>query len=220
MSESLIHNIFDMDFDLANKTGERIRTVFCKNKRFIYFTSSKYNNKPPLTFYEVFTIAKPHFDKYVKEYENYKIQRKKITNSVFRLCVCFSKEGNFINCLNERILYEIEVDNKNENKIIFEYKNLNLIEKNKDPIISFFVKIEVNLFDEDSFFQYDGEKDKRIEDICILCHRNKPNVLITKCFHLVACSECFYYNCLNCCPYCHRPIAAIHKVVFAVSKRK
>ena len=213
MSESLIH----MDFELANKAGERIRTVFCKNKRFIYFTS-KYIDKP-ITFSEVFTIAKPHFDKYVKLYENYKIQRKKITNSVFRLCICISKGKNFIGCFNERILYEIEVDNKNENKIIFEYKDSNLIE-NKDPIISFLVKIEVNLFDEDSFFQYDGEKDKRIEDICILCHRNKPNVLITKCFHLVACSECFYYNCLNCCPYCNRPIAAIHKVVFAVSKRK
>ena len=220
MSESLIHNIFDMDFELSNKAGERIRTVFCKNKKFIYYTSSKYNNKPPLTFGEIFTISKPHFDKYIKQYENYKIQRKPITNSAFRLSVCHSKDGNFINCLNERRLYEIEIDNKNKNKITFEYKNLNLIENNKDPIISFFVKIEVDVFNEDEFFQYDGEKDQRIEDVCIICNKNKPNVLITKCFHLVACSECFRLNYLTSCPYCHKPITPIHRVIFAVSKRK
>ena len=220
MSESLIHNIFDMDFDLSNKAGTRIRTVFCKNKKFTYYTSSKYNNNPPLTFGEIFTISKPYFDKYVKQYEDYKIQGKKITNSAFRLSVCHSKEKNFIDCLNEKRLYEIEIDNKNKNKITFEYKNLNLIEKNKDPIVAFFVKIEVDVFDENNFFQYDGEKDQRIEDVCIICNKNKPNVLVTKCFHLVACSECFRLNNLNCCPYCHKPIAAIHKVVFAVSKRK
>ena len=209
-----------MDFELSNIAGGRLRTVFCKNKKFTYYTS-EFKHKKPSTFKEIYNIAKPFFDKYVKEYENYKIQRKKITNSIFRLSVFYpSERAKFIDYHNEKILYEIEVDNKNENKIIFEYKNLNLIENDKNPISPFCIKIEVNVFDEDNFFQYDGEKDPRIEDICIICHKNKPNVLVTKCFHLVACNECFWFNNLNCCPHCHKPISGIHKVTFAVSKRK
>ena len=210
-----------MDFELANRAGNRLRTVFCKNKNFLYYTYKEKHHDKPLTFEEIYNMSKPYFDKYVKEYENYKIQRKPITNSIFRLSVFYSPDRkNFVDYRNEKILYEIEIDNKDENKIIFEYKNSNLIENEKKPISFFCVKIEVNVFDEDSFFQYDGEKDPRIEDVCIICNKNKPNVLITKCFHLVACRECFWFNNLNCCPYCHKPISGIHKVVFAVSKRK
>ena len=219
MSRDLIHDVSNMDFDLSNKNGERLRTVFCKNKRFTYYTSVKYCN-PSLTFEKIFNISKPHFDKYFKEYEKYKIQGKKITNSIFRLIICYSKEQKGIYDRKGKILYEIEVDNKNKNKIKFEYKNLNLIENNKDPINSFYAKIEVDVFDENNFFQYDGEKDPRIEDVCVVCNKNKPNVLVTKCFHLVTCSECIRLNHLNCCPYCHKPIADIHKVTFALSKRK
>ena len=210
-----------MDFELSNKAGERIRTVFCKNKKFRYHSSSKYYVNPPITFGEIFTMSKPYLDKYIKQYEDYKIQRKPITNSAFRLSVCHSKENkDFIYCLDKKILYEIEIDNKNKNKITFEHKNLNLIENNKDQILAFFVEIEIDLFNEDEFFQYDGDKDQRIEDVCIVCNKNKPNILITKCFHLVACGECFRLKNLNCCPYCYKPFAAIHKVVFAVSARK
>ena len=210
-----------IDFMLTNKAGERIRTVFCKNKKFIYHTSSKYYVNPPITFGEIFNMAKPHFDKIIKQYEDYKIQRKPITNSAFRLSVCHSKEDkDFIYCGDKKILYEIEIDNKNKNKITFEHKNVNLIENNKDKILAFFVEIVVDVFNEDEFFQYDGDKDQRIEDVCIVCNKNKSNVLITKCFHLVVCSECLRLKQLNCCPYCHKPMAAIHRVVFARSTRK
>ena len=83
----------------------------------------------------------------------------------------------------------------------------------------FYITIEIELYNENSFFQYDGEKDPRIEDVCIVCHKNKPKVLITKCFHLVACDDCFRLNCLSCCPRCHKPFVDIHKVVFAVSSK-
>ena len=206
-----------MKFEITNKNGNRVRTVFCKNKRFVYLSEDVHRE---LTFAEIYDIGKFCLNKYVNEYKDYKIQRKPITNSIFRLSVYYphGKKSN-IDFSDERILYEIEIDNKNENKIIFEYKNSNLIE-NKDPINYFYCKIEVIVFNEDEFFQYDGEKDPRIEDVCIICKRNKPNILITKCFHLVVCTECFKLENINCCPYCHRPIAAIHRVVFARSTRK
>ena len=133
-----------MDFELANKCGNRIRTVFCKNKKFMYYSSERKHNDKPLTFEEIYNMSKPYFDKYVKQYEDYKIQRKPITNSIFRLSVFYSPDRkNFVDYHNEKILYEIEIDNKNENKIIFEYKNSNLIENEKKPISFFCVKIEV-----------------------------------------------------------------------------
>ena len=203
---------------LQKKNGQRIRTVFCKNKRFVYSTPPRLCN-PPLTFEELFNNLKPYFDKYVKEYQGYKIQKAPITNSIFRLIIFYSKEQKAMDYRHGKILYEIEVDNKNKNKLKYEYKNLNLIDNDKEQIISFYVNIEIELFNEDSFFQYDGEKDPRIEDICVVRHKNKPNVLITKCFHLVACVDCFRLNSLYCCPHCNKPFADIHKVVFAVSKK-
>ena len=50
-----------------------------------------------------------------------------------------------------------------------------------------------------------------ILDTCILCNKNKANVLITKCFHMVICDNC---KNINHCPHCKRPINDIHKVTF------
>ena len=206
-----------MKFETTNKNGSRVRAVFCKNKRFAYYTE---HIRRGLTFAEIYDEGRVSFDKYVHEYKDYKIQRKPITNSIFRLTVFYPPNKKNVGVYdNEKILYEIEVDNKNENKIIFEYKNSNLI-NDKEPLSCFHCKIEVIVFNEDEFFQYDGEKDPRIEDICIICKRNKPNILITKCFHLVACDECFWFNNLNCCPRCNKTFAAIHKVLFARSSTK
>ena len=211
------HDFNNMDFDLTNKNGTRMRAVFCKNKRFLYQTSHWLCE--PSTFNEIFNHLKPYLDKYVNEYKNYKIHSSNITNSIFRLVIFFSKEQNAIDFHYGKILYEIEIDNINKNKIKYEYKNINLLEKDKEKVVSFFANIEVELFNENSFFQYDGEKDPRIEDVCILCHKNKPNVLITKCFHLVACGDCFRLNNLFYCPRCQKPCAGIHKVTFAVSSK-
>ena len=218
MWQELKHDFSNMEFDIANKNGNRIKSVFCKNKRFVYHTPHKLCD-PPSTFDEIFNHLLPYFNNYVKEYRDYKIQRSPISNSIFRMIIFYSKEQKAIDYRHGKILYEIEIDNINKNKLKYEYKNLNLIDNDKEKITSFYVTIEIELYNENSFFQYDGEKDPRIEDVCIVCHRNKPNVLITKCFHLVACADCFRLNCLSCCPRCHKSFADIHKVVFAVSKK-
>ena len=212
------HDFNNMEFDTPNKNGTRMRTVFCRNKRFIHQTPHWLC--VPSTFEEIFNHLKPYFDKYVDEYKTYKIYGTPITNSIFRLVIFFSKEQKDIDLRYGKILYEIETDNINKNKLKYKYKNIDLLEKDKEKVVSFYVNIEVELFNENSFFQYDGEKDSRIEDVCILCHKNKPNVLITKCFHLVACSDCLNFNDLYRCPCCDKPYAGIHKVTFAVSKKK
>ena len=212
------HNLTNLDFYLTNKAGTRIRTVYCQNKKFIYQTSYKYCD--PLTFEEIFNHIKPYFDKYVEEYKNYKIQKQPITNSTFRLILFSSKEQKSIDYRDGKILFEIEIDNIDNNKIVYEFKNNFLFERDTDKIYSFYVNIEIELYNHKNFFQYDGEKDPIIEDVFILCKRNKPNVLITKCFHLVVCSDCNHFKNLNSCPRCNKPLADIHKVTFAVSSRK
>ena len=211
------HDFSNLDFDKTNKAGTRIRTVFCRNKKFKYQTSHLLCD--PSTIEEVFNHIKPYFDKYVDEYKNHKIFKEPITNSIFKMILFFSKEFKPIDFRCGKILYEIEIDNTNKNKLKYEYKNTALLENDKEKVISFYCDIEIELYNEKSFFQYDGEKDPRIENVCILCKKNKPNVLVTKCFHLTACSDCFRLNNLYCCPYCHKPIADIHKVTFAVSSK-
>ena len=217
MSQSLKHDFSNMEFDKTSKDGQRIKTIFCKNKKFIYHTPHRLCE--PSTFEEIFSHLIPYFYKFVKEYRDYKIQKMPITNSTFRMIIFFSKEQKTMDPRNGKILYEIEIDNIHKNKIKYEYKKLNLINNDKEKVVLFYVTIEIELFNENSFFLYDGEKDPRIEDVCIVCNKNKPNVLITKCFHLVVCDDCCRLNCLYCCPYCHKSFAGIHKVVFAKSKK-
>ena len=211
------HNFSNIEFFINNKNGTRIRTVFCRNKKFIYQTPHKLCE--PSTFEEIFNHLKPYFDKYVEEYKTYKIHGTPITNSIFKMILFYSKEQKAIDYRHGKILYEIEIDNINKNKLIYEYKNTALFEKDKEKIYSFYINIEIELYNQNKLFQYDGEKDPIIEDVCILCHKNKPNVLITKCFHLVACSDCLRFNSLFCCPRCNKSYAALHKVTFAVSRK-
>ena len=206
------------DFYLSDKAGKRIRTVYCQNKKFIYYNYlTTINPNVPMTIKKVYNDARVHLDNYIKEYKNYKIQRKPITNSTFRMNINYNTNTNSM--LNSKILYEVGIDNANNNEITYEFKNNSLIEENKDNLYSFNINIEVELYNHNKFFQYDGEKDPRIEDVCILCKKNKPNVLITKCFHLVVCSDCNRFKDLNVCPLCDKPLYAIHKVAFAVSRK-
>ena len=206
----------NFDFYLSNKAGTRVRTVYCQNKKFIYYSYlSRLNCNVPISFKKVFNEAKIHLDKYVKEYKNYKIQRKPITNSTFRMIINYNIKPNDMK--HSSVLYEIDIDNTNNNKITYEFKNNSLIEESKKKFCSFSVDIEVELYNHNKFFQYDGEKDPIIEDVCIIRNKNKPNVLITKCFHLVVCSNCNRFKDLNACPRCNKPLAAIHKIHFAVS---
>ena len=216
MWESRRHDLSDIKFDLSNKQGTRMRTVFCYNKKFNY--SSPHWLCDPITYDELFNIIKPYFDKYVKEYEDHKIYKKPITNSIFRMIAYCPKDLKLSDFMRGKILYEMEIDNTNK-KIKYEYKNTNLLETDKEKINSFYATIEVELYNENSFFQYDGEKDPRIEDKCIICKQRRPNILITKCFHMVSCTDCHRLYTINCCPYCNRPFAGIHKVRFAISAK-
>ena len=207
------HNFSNIEFYHINKNDTTIRTVFCRNKKFIYQTPYKLCD--PSTYEEIFNHLIPFFNDYVNQYKDYKIHGSFITNSIFKLILFYSKDRKPIDFHYGKI----ELDKANKNKIIYEYKNSNLLENNEDKILSFLANIEIELYNHNKFFQYDGEKDPRIEDVCIICHKNKPNVLITKCFHLVACSDCLRFNSLCCCPFCNKPYDNFHKVTFLVSKK-
>ena len=215
--EESTHSI-NFDFYLSNKAGQRVRSVFCQNKKFIYYTYlSEIKCNVPISIKKVFSEAKVYFDKYVKEYKNYKIQREPITNSTFRMNINYNTIPNI--ALQPKILYEIDIDNAKNNEIINEYKNNFLIEESKDNLCSFFLSIEIELYNHNKFFQYDGEKDPAIEDVCIVCHKNKPTILITKCFHLVICSECYRSKISYSCPRCNKKFEPKHLIRFKTSSK-
>ena len=202
-------------FYLGNKEGKRVRSVFCQNKKFIYYSyPTKIKCNYPITIKRVFNDVKVYFDKYVEEYKDYKIQRKPITNTTFRLIIKYNTFPE--RQLFPKTLYEIDIDNTDNNKITYEYKNKKLIEESKDSLFCFNIEIEIELYNHNKFFQYDGEKDPVIENICIVCNKNKPTILITKCFHLVLCSECYRLNIPfpYSCPRCNRGFEPRHIVRF------
>ena len=210
--------LIDFNFYLSNKAGHQVKSVFCQNKKFIYTNYKTLLCNVPVTFKKIFNEAKIHLDKYIEKYKDYKIQRKPITNSTFRIIIKYTTNPNYVDQI--RRLYEIDIDNANNNKLTYEYKNNFLIEESKDNLCSFNVNIEIELYNNNKFFQYDGEKDPIIEDVCIICHKNKPNVLITKCFHLVACYDCFHFNRLSSCPRCHKTVTSSNHVVHFLRSTK
>ena len=210
------HDLSDIKFDMSNEAGRRVRTVFCYNKVFKYETPLW--TCDPITYEDLFNILKPYLAKYVKEYEDHEIYKRPVTNSIFRMMAYCPKDLKLSDFMRGKILYEMEVDNTNK-KVKYEYQNTKLLETDKEKINSFYATIEVEVYDESRFFQYDGEKDPRIEDLCVICCQRRPNVLITKCFHMVSCVDCHRLKPINQCPYCFRPFVGIHKVVFAISHK-
>ena len=155
------HDLSDIKFDMSNKQGRRVRTVFCYNKVFKYDTPLW--TCDPITYEELFNIIKPYLTKYVKEYEDHKIYKRPITNSIFRMIAYCPKDLRLSDFMRGKILYEMEVDNTNK-KIKYEYKNTKLLETDKEKINSFYATIEVELYDENSFFSIrwrKGPKNRR-----------------------------------------------------------
>ena len=198
----------EFNFYLTNYVGVNIRSVYCQNRKYIY-TILKLNLGLPVKIIDIFNAAKPHVDKYIKEYKDFTFQRKPITNSCFKIILCYFDEYNET---IKRKLYSIDIDNIND-KVLCEYRNEDLLNSN-ELLSEFYVNIEVELYNQNKFFKYDGEKDPIITDKCIICKCNKPNLLITKCFHLCVCRDCNSYDLLTNCPRCDVPIAALHKVFF------
>ena len=206
------HDLSNLQFYKEKK--ERMTTVFCRNIKIVFKTPFRLCN-PPLTFSELFAIITPYFDDYVSKYKSYKLNFLPVTNYIYKIIMFYALEFKLLDFSHGELLYEIEKDDEYET--LYEYKNTKLLNNNPHKVKSFFVNIEIELYNKEKFFHYKGLKGPRIENDCIICYRNKPNVLITKCFHLVCCDSCVWFNKVKVCPFCRNPFSEIHKIIFAVS---
>ena len=219
-----------MDIELKDKIfnsfhlpGKPIikRLVCYRNRTFRYFTYNIDCKENPSSFKEIFIISKLYLDILIERYKNFTLQKKKkkkkknpITDSTFKITISYSPDERYERFMF-KTLYEIDIDNVS-NEILYEFKNP-FIEDNKIKIFCFSVEIYVELYNYNKPFFYDGEKQPFIADVCILCKKNKPNIVITKCFHLVVCSDCDSYMNIEECPYCKRkPIYHYHKIKFSI----
>ena len=208
------HDLSNLQFYTVNKNGERMTTVFCRNIKFVFKTPFRLCS-PPLTFSELFAIITSYFDDYISKYKSYKLKFLPVTNYIYKIIMFYALDFKPLDFSHGELLYEIEKDDEYET--LYEYKNTKLLNNNPHKVKSFFVNIEIELYNKEKFFHYEGFKGPRIENDCIICYRNKPNVLITKCFHLVCCDSCVRFNKVKVCPFCRNPFSEIHKIIFAVS---
>ena len=208
------HDLSNLQFYTENKNGERMLTVFCRNVKFVYKCPFRLCN-PPLTFSELFAIITPYFNDYISKYRSYKLKLSPVTNYIYKIIMFYALDFKPLDFSHGELLYEIEKDDKYET--LYEYKNTKQLNNNPHKVKSFFVNIEIELYNKNKFCQYEGLKEPRIEDSCVICRRKKPNVLITKCFHLVSCYDCLRLNKIEVCPFCFKPFSEFHKIVFAVS---
>ena len=208
------HDLSNLQFYTENKNGERMLTVFCRNVKFVYKCPFRLCN-PPLTFSELFAIITPYFNDYISKYRSYKLKLSPVTNYIYKIIMFYTLDFKPLDFSHGELLYEIEKDDKYET--LYEYKNTKQLNNNPHKVKSFSVNIEIELYNKNKFCQYEGLKEPRIEDSCVICRRKKPNVLITKCFHLVSCYDCLRLNKIEVCPFCFKPFSEFHKIVFAVS---
>ena len=211
MWEKQKHDMENLNFYKKTKNDLRVTTTFCRNKKIIYGTPLKLCE--PITIKNIFNYTEPFLNELIEKYKDRKIYNAVPTYSIYRVIIYFSKFSIPVDFKNGKLLREIEFDK--DNKIVYEKTN---VDDDKDLILSFFIDIEIELFNENKFFQYDGIKYPLIKNKCVLCKRNKPNVLITKCFCLVVCDACLRFNSLSCCPFCLRSFSEAHKVVFSIER--
>ena len=213
-----LKDIIFNSFHTYSSKPETNRLIFAQNRRIRYSTYEINCKENKTTFKELFNISKLYLDELIKKYKNYKLQRKPITDSTFKVIIEYSNE-EFYGIFRYKTVFEIDINN-NTNEIIYEFKDP-IVEDVETNIFSFSIRINVELYNYNKPFFYDGEKQPFIEDICILCKNNKPNVLITKCFHLVVCSDCISQKIIEECPFCKRkPIYGFHKVRFGITTKR
>ena len=190
------------------------RFVCFRNRKF-YYTSPNECKDEETTFKELFEISNSYLNTLIKEYKNFKIARQIITNSCFKITFYHRYKEEKFPYNYVKTIYDLELDNKSGN-VLYEYRN-EVIKDNTTKIIINSVNITVKLYNYNKPFLYDGEKQPLISNICILCNKNKSNVLITKCRHLVICNDCDTRKSINVCPYCKRTtINSEHKIKFAI----
>ena len=214
-TEIMNKELKDKVFNSFHYPGKPIikRLVCFRNRIFRYFTYNIDCKENPTTFKEIFIISKLYLNILIERYKNFTLQKTPITDSTFNISLSYSADERY-DSFAYKTLYEIDIDNVS-NEILYEFKN-SFIENTKIKIFCFSVKIHVELYNYNKPFFYDGEKQPFIEDVCILCKKNKPNVLITKCQHLVICCVCDNYNNIEERPYCKRkPIYNYHKIKFS-----
>ena len=209
MWEKQKHDMENLQFYKKSKSNDRVSTTFCKNKKIIYATPLKLCE--PTYVKNIYDHVEPFFNQLIEKYKDRKIFNRKQTYSIYRIFLHFSKFSIPVDFKYGKLLREIEFDK--EHKIVYEKLN---IDDDRDLILSFFVNIEIELFNENKFFQYEGVKYPIIKDKCIICKRRKPNVLLTKCFCLVVCDFCIKQNSLYYCPNCLRSFSDVHKVIFTL----
>ena len=190
------------------------RLVCFRNRSFRYRTFGISCIENSTTIKELFIIAKLYLHNLVEKYKDYKLNRKKISNSTFNICLSYSDNKEERSPFSHKLIFDMEIDNTS-NEILFENKH-KITEDNETKIYHFSLDIEVELYNYNDPFIYDEEKDPIIKDVCIICKKNKPNVLITRCFHLVVCRNCDIKNSFEKgCPICKRkPLRGYHRIIF------
>ena len=100
-------------------------------------------------------------------------------------------------------IYGVCINHTKDDKIIWEDKY-----KDEDNMIintRFFVEIDVEVYNYNKVFEYCDIKNAIMEEKCIICNENKPDVLFTRCMHFVVCRNCqLNRDYPDYCPMCQR----------------
>ena len=160
------------------------------------------------TMEELFNISKMYLNNIITEYNHYRLNGERITESTYRLYTAIweDKNGEWKNKDLYTVFYSIE-----EEKITWErkYDNPTTIEG------KFFIGIDIVVY---VFREVDAEADtaEAIEeyklkqsvtvDECVICYKNRPNVLYTKCLHYAFCDSCDEIGEFSKCPLCRKKI--------------
>ena len=149
MWESKTHDLSNLEFYQVNKKGERMSTVFCRNIKFVFKTPFRLCD-PPSLLSELYSIIVPYFNDFISKYQSHKLHGSPITNSIYKMVIFYSLDFKPLDFKNGELLYKIEKNDKN--KTLYEYKNTKLIDDTPFKVKSFFVNIEIELYNKEKFF--------------------------------------------------------------------
>ena len=177
---------------------------------FIYRTEKIQN---PTTTGEIAKSTQSFLKETIEKYNSYQIPGEKTILTTYRLYIRHGEEEK-----EEKDLYESIYKIGEWQKIQIEEKKKYRPSQTIAPNFYIFLVATVYIFRERQHNPNENE-DKEKKNIlkiskCLICQKNRVNVLFKRCFHMVVCEDCDQSTNCNFCPLCKNSLAGTRKEIF------
>ena len=177
----------------------------------------------PTTTEEIAKSSQSFLKETIEKYNSYQIPGEKTILTTYRLHIRHGEEEKEeIQQPEEKDLYESIYKIEEKEKIQIEEKKKYRPSQTIPPNFYIFLVATVYFYRERQHNPNENEDEEKKNLLkiskCLICRKNRVNVLFKRCFHMVLCKDCDQSNNCNFCPLCKNNLGGTRKEIFLSKK--